>query len=110
MTEKMEGYFRSLISTMSEKNLLKFGVVNLNSNPIAITLGFDYNNTLYLYNSAYNPEFDSLSAGLVSKALSIKTSIEEGKKRYDFLKGEETYKFQLGGKAVPIYNCQITIS
>ena len=39
-------------------------------------------------------------------------AIEYGKikKRFDFLKGAESYKYHLGGREVPIYRCQITIN
>jgi CelD/BcsL family acetyltransferase involved in cellulose biosynthesis len=47
--------------------------------------------------------------GLLCKVLCIKESIQEGKKRFDFLKGAETYKYHLGGGEVPLYSCQITI-
>jgi CelD/BcsL family acetyltransferase involved in cellulose biosynthesis len=50
-----------------------------------------------------------LSVGLLSKVLCIKDSIERGKKRFDFLKGREAYKYRLGGREVPIYNCQIVL-
>lgn len=110
MTEQMEGFFRALIEAMAEIKLLRFGIIELENVPTAMTLGFDYNNSHYLYNSAYDPQFDSLSAGLASKMLCIKESIEQGKNIFDFLKGEETYKYQLGGTEIPIYNCQLTIS
>jgi len=63
---------------------------------------------VYLYNSAYDPEYSYLSVGILSKALYIKDSIQRGKKRFDFLKGSEHYKYHLGGREVPLYNCQIT--
>ena len=71
---------------------------------------FDYNGSIYLYNSGYDPAYTSLSAGLICKILAIKASIEQGKKRFDFLKGSEFYKYHLGGKEVPLYRCQITIN
>jgi len=76
---------------------------------VAMIVGFDYNDAMYLYNSAYDPQYNSLSVGLLCKVLCIKESIQEGKKRFDFLKGDETYKYQLGGRKVPLYRCQITI-
>jgi CelD/BcsL family acetyltransferase involved in cellulose biosynthesis len=62
-----------------------------------------------IYNSGYDPNYVSLSAGLLSKVLAIKGSIEKGKKKFDFLKGEEMYKHHLGGKEVPLFRCQIAI-
>jgi len=47
---------------------------------------------------------------LLSKALCIKDSIERKKKRFDFLKGREAYKYRLGGREVPICGCQIALN
>jgi CelD/BcsL family acetyltransferase involved in cellulose biosynthesis len=71
---------------------------------------FDYDHCIYLYNSGFDRTYHSLSAGLVCKILAIKAAIAQGKKRFDFLKGAEFYKAHLGGKAVPLYRCQITIN
>ena len=62
---------------------------------------------MYLYNSGYDPRYGELSVGLLCKVLSIKNSIESGRKRYDFLKGAEPYKYHLGGKEVPLSRCRI---
>ena len=109
LTARMESFFRSLADTMAEVGLLRLGILELDTLPAAITMGFDYNDTMYLYNSAYDPQYNSLSAGLLCKVLGIKESIQEGKKRFDFLKGDETYKYHLGGEEVFLYNCRITI-
>lgn len=109
MTARMESFFRSLVRAMAEIRLLRLGVLELDGRSVAMLIGFDYNDTLYLYNSAYAPQYNSLSVGLLSKVLCIKESIKEGKKKFDFLKGNETYKYHLGGREVPLYNCQITI-
>ena len=109
MTSQMESFFRSLAKAMAEVGLLRFGVIELNAQPVAMTMGFDYDDSHYLYNSAYDPQFNYLSVGLLCKVLCLKESIEKGKKKWDFLKGDETYKYQLGGREVPLYSCQITI-
>ena len=109
MTEQMKSFFNLLADTMAGIGLLRLGVLELDSQPVAEIMCFDYNNCIYLYNSGYDPRYTSLSAGLLSKVLAIKDSIEKGKKRFDFLKGAEIYKYHLGGKEVPLYRCQITI-
>jgi CelD/BcsL family acetyltransferase involved in cellulose biosynthesis len=48
-----------------------------------------------------------LSVGILCKILSIQDAISRGLAKYDFLKGNETYKRQLGGRAVPVYHCRI---
>jgi CelD/BcsL family acetyltransferase involved in cellulose biosynthesis len=109
MTEKMTSFFRLLADTMAQAGLLKLGVLALDGKPLAEIMCFDYRGCVYLYNSGYDPSYVSLSAGLLSKVLAIKESIAKGRKKFDFLKGEETYKHHLGGKEVPLFRCEISI-
>jgi CelD/BcsL family acetyltransferase involved in cellulose biosynthesis len=109
LTEKMKSFFMLLAEAMDRKGMLKIGILSLNEQPLAEIMCFDYNHCIYLYNSGYDPNFTSLSAGLACKVLAIKASIEQGYKRFDFLKGTEPYKYHLGGKEVPLYRCQITL-
>jgi CelD/BcsL family acetyltransferase involved in cellulose biosynthesis len=109
MTPRMESFFVSLAESMAEAGLLNFGILEFNASPVAAVMYFDYEDTVYLYNSGYDPQYSSLSVGLLCKILCIRDSIERGKKRFDFLKGREAYKYRLGGREVPIYNCQIVL-
>ena len=109
LTAQMESFFRSVADNMAEAGLLRLGILELDTVPTAMVMCFDYNDCMYLYNSAYNSQYNPLSVGLLCKVLCIKESIQEGKKRFDFLKGDEPYKYHLGGREVPLYRCQITI-
>ncbi len=108
MTAQMESFFRSLAEAMAKIGLLRFGILRLNSMPASIVMTFDYRDSVYLYNSAYDPNYSQLSVGMLCKVLCIKESIQRGKKRFDFLQGAEPYKYHLGGKETPLYSCQIT--
>jgi CelD/BcsL family acetyltransferase involved in cellulose biosynthesis len=109
MTSRMASFFRSLTEPLAELQILKFFFLDLDEMPAAAVMCFDYNSTIYLYNNGYDHQFGSLSVGLLSKVLSIKEAIERGRKKYDFLKGDEAYKYRLGGKVVPLYRCEIQI-
>jgi CelD/BcsL family acetyltransferase involved in cellulose biosynthesis len=109
MTAQRESFFRSMAKTMAQAKLLRLGILELEALPIAVVMCFDYNNRVYLYNSGYNPEYGSLSVGVISKILSIKESIERGRKTFDFLKGAEDYKYRLGGKEISLHGCQIVL-
>jgi CelD/BcsL family acetyltransferase involved in cellulose biosynthesis len=109
MTPQMESFFRHIAKAMEGVGMLRFGIIEIDRQPAAMTMGFDYNDTHYLYNSAYDPRFNYLSVGVLCKVLCLKESIEKGKKKWDFLKGGETYKYHLGGREVPLYSCQIII-
>lgn len=109
LTSRMEAYFRSLVDAMAQVGLARFGILELDNVPAAMIIYFDYNDCVYLYNSGYDPRYESLSVGLLCKTLGIKASIEAGRKKFDFLKGNEPYKYHLGGKEVPLSRCHITI-
>jgi CelD/BcsL family acetyltransferase involved in cellulose biosynthesis len=107
MNTERESFFRSMAKAMAQAKLLRLGILEFKALPIAAVMCFDYNNTIYLYNSSYDPQYGSLSVGVISKVLSIKESIERGRRTFDFLKGAEDYKYRLGGKEIPLHACQI---
>jgi CelD/BcsL family acetyltransferase involved in cellulose biosynthesis len=109
MTARMAAFFQSLAEAMAELKILKLFFLDLDGEPAAAALCFDYDSTVYLYNSGYDPRFRYLSAGLLNKVMSIRESIERGSRRYDFLKGAETYKYRLGGRPIPLYRCQVEL-
>ena len=109
MTAQMRSFFSLLAEAMAKIGLLRVGTLEIDELPVAMIMGFDYNNTMYLYNSAYDPNHSHLSVGLLSKVLCIKESIRRGNKKWDFLKGGEPYKYHIGGKEIPLYACQIKI-
>ena len=109
MTEKMISFFRALATALAEANKLKLYVLDLNNVPVAVSMCFDFNDTLHLYNSGFDPRYRALSVGLLCKVLSLKHAIESGRQKYDFLKGAEIYKFRLGGKEVPLSRCRIRL-
>ncbi|HEX7364893.1 MAG TPA: GNAT family N-acetyltransferase [Dehalococcoidia bacterium] len=108
LTEQMESFFRSIARAMADQNLLRLNILELDKKAVAATMCFDYRDTVYLYNSGYEPDYGWLSVGVISKALCIKDSIERGKKRFDFLKGDEAYKYQLGGQELPLFKCSLS--
>ena len=109
MTDQMASFFQALAGAMARAKLLKLCLLELNGKPAGAALCFDFNETLHLYNSGYDPRFQALSVGLLCKVTSIKNAIKNGRKKYDFLKGAETYKYRLGGREVPLYSCRIRL-
>ena len=99
-----------MLAAMAEEGVLKLFVLELNGRPGAANICFDYQGGMHLYNSAYDPDWNHLSAGLVGKILSIKYSIESGHKKYDFLKGAEPYKQRLGGRETLLSRCRLSLA
>lgn len=109
MTDQMTSFFQALAGAMAASKMLKLYILELNAAPVAVSMCFDFNATLHLYNSGFDPSFQSLSVGLLCNVFSIKDGIKRGMKKYDFLKGAETYKHRLGGREIPLYNCKIRL-
>ncbi len=107
MDEHMSCFFRELMHVMSATGLLRLFFLFIDDIPAATALCFEYYKTMYLYNSGYDPQFSSMSAGFFCKAMSIKNAIERGCTTYDFLNGSEPYKRRLGGISTPVYQCHL---
>ena len=107
LTKNIEGFFRLLIQNACERNHLNLSFLEFNSKRVAGCLVFDYQNDFMLYNSGYDASNRELSAGLINKAYTIKQAIELGRSRFNFLKGSERYKYELGGVDEPIHNILI---
>lgn len=74
---------------------------------IAGTFSFEFDSTFYLYNAAYEHSRRDLSPGLVLAARLIERSISKGLGKFDFLRGEERYKFDLGAEPLPLHTVRI---
>lgn len=106
MTETMASFFRKLAVEMAALNIMKLMFLDVNEDTAASVMCFDYGESLYLYNNGYDPRYLPLSPGLMSKVMSIRYAVENGKSEYSFLKGSETYKYRLGGKPIAICRCE----
>jgi len=82
-------------------------MLELEGKRVAALFCFEDDEELLLYNSGYDPQYAHLSVGLLSKATCLRGAIEAGKQRFDFLRGCEPYKYDLGGKDLPVYRCLI---
>ena len=107
LTEQMMSFFRLLAQRMAQQGFLRLFFLDIDRVPAAGVMCFDFNDTLFLYNNGYNPQFSHLSPGFLSKVYSIRDGIEQGKLRYDLLKGDEGYKKRLGSTPVPLYHLKI---
>lgn len=109
MTDEMASFFRSMTEAMAAEKMVKLYFLDVNEKPAAGVICFDYNSRAYLYNNGFDVNFNTLSVGLLCKVFSIKDSIKNGKGKYDFLKGSETYKYRLGGQEVALHECEIKL-
>jgi CelD/BcsL family acetyltransferase involved in cellulose biosynthesis len=76
-----------------ERGWLRLFVLRLNGQPVAALYGFRFGRVFYFYQSGFDPAYATYSMGSVIVGLTIKQAIEEGAEEYDFLHGDEPYKF-----------------
>ena len=58
-----------------------------------------------VYNSGHaHHDFGDLSPGIVLLAYNIRHAIEQGYAYYDFLRGDEPYKYRMGGRDTAVMN------
>ncbi len=106
MDARMEAFFRRLTERVPG---MCIGILSIGGIPVSGTLCCDHLGIRYLYNSAYDAGVSHLSVGLAAKLASIREGIDRGLNGYDFLKGEEPYKRQLGGRPVALVRCRIDL-
>jgi len=103
MSEPMARFFKDVYKTKFPGWQTSLSFLKIEDKYAAGVMSFISQDEWWLYNSGYDPQFSFYSAGVILKALSIKKAIEAGKKKYDFLRGSERYKYELGGKDLQLY-------
>ena len=110
MKPEIATFFDRIARSFIEVDWLRLDFLEIGGRAVASTFSFQTDTTFYLYNSAYEPDAARLSPGLVLVSQLVQRSIEEGLSQFDFLRGPERYKYQLGGQALPLHNVRLTRS
>ncbi len=103
MGPKNAAFFREMAASFNQKGWLDLSFLEANGSSLAGLLNFRYGDTVYVYNSGYDPEYSRWSPGWVLISDSIQDAIEKGMARYDFMNGDESYKYAFGAKDFQIY-------
>lgn len=109
MTPEMARFFHAVVERFAPLDLLRLYFLEIDGVRVAATVLFDYRDEFLLYNSGYDPAYAHLSAGLLLKAFCLRDAIVEGRKAFDFLQGNEPYKYDLGATDVPIYRVRLAL-
>jgi CelD/BcsL family acetyltransferase involved in cellulose biosynthesis len=107
MDEAMETFFRDLGRVLADAGLAALWMLWLEDRPAAALFCLEQAGSVSLYNSGFDPEARAMSPGVVLIARTIEDAIARGFRRYDFLRGEEPYKYGFG--AVPTEVLRVTL-
>lgn len=103
MAPGTEAFFRDLLEVPGSKlDLLLTGA----GDPVAAAFGFVDAEGYYLYNSAFDPAASAVSPGIVLLKFLIERESASGRRRFDLLKGTETYKRRLGARSRALFEVE----
>jgi CelD/BcsL family acetyltransferase involved in cellulose biosynthesis len=102
LSPDMERFFRKIHSmgTITE--------LRVSGTPAAAILAFRVGDTLMSYNSGFD-DTNFSGSGYYLKAMHIKRATESGIKTYNFLQGNERYKYELGGRDFFVYRIDVAL-
>ncbi len=100
--------FHAVAKAAQEAGTLQLLFMEVDGQKAAALFNFNYNGRIWVYNSGLDPDkFGNLSLGVVISAKAIELGIEQGAAEFDFLRGNETYKYRFGAQDTTIYRIEI---
>jgi len=97
LNEERQQFFQAMASVMLEAGWLYLAFITVNDEKVASLFCFDYANRISVYNSGYDPrQYHHLSPGIVLVCYCIQDAIGRGYPIFDFLRGDEEYKYRFG--------------
>ena len=105
MTETVVDFYRSLIE---QEN---WYIYYINYNDSMISSAFVYESEIvdYLYNSCRDHSLEEFNTGTYLNDQLLQNSINNKKRYFDYLKGDEKYKFYFGGQVHQLYDLKIKV-
>ena len=108
MEPEMQAFFHAAARVALDAGWLQLSFLEVNGEKAATMLCFDYSDTIMVYNSGYDPRrYRALSPGIVLLTYCIRHAIELGRARFDFLQGDEVYKYRFGARETKVYRTLI---
>lgn len=108
MTPEMQAFFGQIVRVTHQAGWLYLAFIELNGQRAAAMLGFVYDGRLLVYNSGYDPQnYAELSPGIVLTSYIIDDAIRRNLRVFDFLQGDEVYKYRFGASDTLVYNVTI---
>jgi CelD/BcsL family acetyltransferase involved in cellulose biosynthesis len=107
MDTRMEAFFRRTAGQLAAARMAALWFLDAPEGPLATYMTIEWDGTVGLYNSGFRPDRAALSPGVVLLAHIIRDAIGSGHRRFDFLRGQERYKYDLGASAEDVLNVVI---
>lgn len=104
----MSDFFHEITYRFSLQKWVELNFLLYEDRVLAGLLDFSYSDQIYFYNVAFDRDFAWYSPGLFLFNYCIKQAISEGKRKVDFLRGREKYKYYFGAEESKIFQLTLT--
>ena len=105
MKDDVIEFFRNLLTL----NGWKIYYLEEDATILACCFVFENEKGCYLYNSSKNNNFNDINPGIIIIDRIIEKLISDKYVFFDFLKGTERYKFDLGGTSTQLYDIEVNL-
>jgi hypothetical protein len=95
-------FVRRLFELFGPDGAARLSFLSVGGRRIAAGLTFETPDVVLYYNAGVDPDARELSPGVVLVERLIRRALERGQRRFDFLRGDESYKHEWGGADEPI--------
>ena len=89
----MQQFYRDVASRFLKRGWLHFSCLTIDNKVVSAEYGFVYNRKLFAATAARDQWYSRYSVGHLHLMYLIKDAIRKGLQEFDFLKGDEPYKF-----------------
>ncbi len=100
--DQSRAFFRRLFELLDGDGTFQLHFLAVGGRRIAAGVWFEDADAWYLYNAGVDPEARELSPGVLMSAKAIEGAILAGRRRFDYLRGDEPYKYEWGAVDEPI--------
>jgi CelD/BcsL family acetyltransferase involved in cellulose biosynthesis len=97
LTQEMRSQMRASLRAAFHAGWLQLAFIEVGGEKAAGYLNFDYGNHIWVYNSGIDYRFSAYSPGWVLLGHLLKWANENGRAAFDFMRGNEDYKYRFGG-------------
>ena len=108
LTHPMRRHMHLACQAAFESGWLQLAFLEADGQKAAGYLNFDYLNRIWVYNSGLDRRFMDLSAGWVLLGYLLQWANEKKRSEFDFLRGNEDYKYRFGGVDKYVVRARVT--
>jgi CelD/BcsL family acetyltransferase involved in cellulose biosynthesis len=92
LSHKVQRFHREWAEKAIREGWLWLSILRYEGNPIGAIYAMTAHDTCFYYQAGFDPAHGSISPGTLLVASTIRRAIVEGKRSFDFLRGDEPYK------------------